>query len=197
MLIKVKIGGDREKDALLVVAALSDIVEDDGLIWCEFYPVDLLLKQRYSDKLLKGHPLLDLQPGAENEGKITVMVEKLRPRRVRQLQAVLYRHQNKFLALAQGSLLDSRGRPKKKKKVDFYYVEGSDYLTPDEITWLEGVAAAGQDYHDRLQAAIAIGEFIQKLAKTSTSKKAAKKARKARKQKLTRKERRRLELNYE
>jgi hypothetical protein len=63
------------KEALLCVTAISPEPNEQGLYWTEFYPVDRILELQHTDKVLEGHPLIDLNDGSE----LNVMAEALRP----------------------------------------------------------------------------------------------------------------------
>jgi hypothetical protein len=165
-----------KREAVLCVTAINDYPNDDGTYWTEFYPVDLLLRLRHTDKLLTGHPLLDLKP--ETEGELTVMVENVRPAELKKI--CRWCRLGHFVALR---LPEVRG--KQSGKATFTWRKGADYLSEEDLLWLENISQTGAIVAEELQAIAAIADFFQALYKVISQKK-----KRPKKKKLKRKERR-------
>jgi hypothetical protein len=165
------------KEALLCVTAISHIPTDEGLYWTEFYPVDSLLELQHTDRILEGHPLLDLNP----DSNINVMAEALRPAVAKKLER--WCKLGYFVALRKVYL-----RGKSTGQVSFVRRQGSDYLTEGQLHWLEALAASGFMVYEKLAAIAAIGDFCQGLYKVVQTKQ------KPKRKKVKRKDRRQREL---
>ena len=182
------IDANTTREALLVVVAINDYPDDDGKTWCEFYPVDKLLELRNDDAMMRGHPLLDLNPNSDN---LHVLAESKPPHTIRLLKRILTRQDKNgdayFVGLQRETI---RGRF--TGKVRFVPRLGVDYLSNEDITWLDALAQSGAILADELRAVAAIGAFMQAFYPV-----AAKHAKRTRKPKRKRKERRRLERVYD
>lgn len=172
------------REAVLCMTAIHDQPNDDGSYWTEFYPVDLLLELRHTDKLLIGHPLLDLK--SESEDDLTVIAESLRLGNVRKIRC--WCQADRFVALRMPEI-----RGKRTSKVTFTWRKGSDYLTEEELLWLKGFSESGYLVAEKLQAVMAMGEFIQGIAKEA----AKKKKKKGKKKKRQRRKDRRANENQD
>lgn len=193
--MRIKIYG---QDAVICAAGISDTANEDGKFTAEFYPVDLLLALRNTDKMLEGHPFLDLRPD-NDDCRPTVAVESLRPGQVRKILRELIR--GKFVALKVNCDRPPKvgkgrqwrraqsGQPRRKEQreqVGFLFVKGSDYLSEGDIHWVNAICEDGKLYLERLQAVQAMGEFAIKLRQV-VDQSAGKK--RVKKRKLKRKER--------
>lgn len=182
------------QQVVLCEVGIADVADEEGNFLAQFYPIELLLKLRTVDKLLEGHPYLDLEP-AEADDRATIMAEILRPRQVKKLVKGLGRGDLVGLKIKTArppkrgqSWLWERAQawqagPKaRRQRVGFLLIRPKDYaiyLSEADIHWLAALRTDGALYYERLLAIQAIGEFALGLGQMAArAKKKQKKQRK-------------------
>lgn len=179
MLIEITLANGQKKNVVLCLPAISPKPNEAGLYWSEFYPVNLLLKERETDQMLEGHPVMDLIK-VDTDLAVRACGEHLSRRRASEIITKV----NEGLMVALGQALGLKdGRL--AKVTSFYYVEESDYLTEDDIFWLEVIRQSSYIFKEELDRK----EKALAEAKVAKSKKKPPK-----KRKLKRKDRRKMEL---
>ena len=182
-------------EAVLCAVGLAE-TDERGRVEAQFYPVDLILALRDSDKMLQGHPFLDLAPEGSDD-RPTVMEVVLRPRQVEMLMRQGEAGYMMAVAIVAGRPNRRTGR--RPERILFHYVRPADYLTEEEIHWVLMTCEGGVLYHEQALAVQAMGEFakgLRRAAERAAERAAAlaKPVKRMKRKRVKRKERRRREV---
>lgn len=180
-------------EAVLCAVGLAE-TDERGRVEAQFYPVDLILALRDSDKILQGHPFLDLAPEGSDD-RPTVMEVVLRPRQVEMLMRQGEAGYMMAVAIVAGRPNRRTGR--RPERILFHYVRPADYLTEEEIHWVLMTCEGGVLYHEQALAVQAMGEFAKGLRRAAE--RAAvedKRVKPVKRKRVKRKERRRREVAF-
>jgi len=171
--------------ALLVSVSIPDQADSGGKFNCVFIPIEQLIALRHVDRLLVGHPWLDV-PADQ------IINYKLPRSDVRRLRR--YVANGKYIAM---SAAGDRGKLSRGVRLDrggevivsymFSWRDPVKYISPEDIAWLRIIEEESHRYAEMFWAAVAMGELFKSLhAKIKKPKKLL--AKKKRRQSLINKE---------
>jgi hypothetical protein len=153
---------NKNPHAMLVSFSPAEAPNPDGTFFSVFIPIQDILDLRDTDRMLQGHPWIDV-PG---ENLIIQQLSRSDHKR-------LVRHVNagRYIAIravpqrgkrSRGCRLDKVGQP--IVKYHYGYRHPEKYLSEFDIFWLSAFSKVSAVYTDAFFAAIALGEFFQALS---------------------------------
>lgn len=148
--------------ALLVSVSPADQPGPDGKFFTVFTPIEEILKLRHVDRVLAGHPWLDV-PSDEIIGiKINRSQHKYVMRHVEAGRFIAIRAVARRGKLSRGCQLDEKGQPVVDYR--FSWQRREKYVTdPVDVAWLEAFSQESARYADQVFLVEAIAGYFRRL----------------------------------